>query len=207
MLTTPRLFTNERLGPSLPTLGRPKFSTRENSRRPNGNGGALIGNGKLGQTIDLVTPQVDPDRSISGARIDVDDRPANGDLTSMLDLPLSAAEHDEFLDQLDRVDLITGFTTTGATGFGIDALDQRPGRGDNQRRGRSLQGGAAPRVADPWSRHRATPAQRSVSHAGKFKTRSAPRTAAASAARRSASACVGVPTAPGAGPMPPRDRR
>ena len=137
MLTTPRLFTNERLGPSLPTLGRPKFSTRENSCRPNGNGGALIGNGKLGQTIDLVTPQVDPDRSISGARIDVDDRPANGDLTSMLDLPLSAvAEHDEFLDQLDRVDLITWLHHDwGTTGFGIDALDQRPGRGDNQRRG------------------------------------------------------------------------
>ena len=54
---------------------------------------ALVGHGELREPIDLVAPEVDPNRVVGGRGIHVDDGAAHGELAARLDLVLAAVAH------------------------------------------------------------------------------------------------------------------
>ena len=68
----------------------------------------MIANGELGQSIYLITPQINANRMISRARKHVDDRAPDGEMASMFDLVFAAvARVDELAGDVADVDLIT----------------------------------------------------------------------------------------------------
>ena len=136
LLASPRLGLHQ-LGCLRPSvLGRPKLATRVEHRLVDGHGRALVGDRELGQPIDLIAPQVDPDRGICRTRVDINDRTSHGDLASMLNLSFTAIpEHDQSLDEFDRIDLIAGaYHDRFDHRSGIDALHQRSSRRHDERR-------------------------------------------------------------------------
>ena len=135
LLSSPRFLGDERLGPELPGRGGPELAAGKDPNRLDAAGRALFGDGEFGEPVDLVAPQIDPDRSIRRARINVDDGAPNRNFTPMFDLPFSpVAGQNERLDEIDRIEPIAGTNHDGRpTRFGVDPLDERPSGGDNQR--------------------------------------------------------------------------
>src|SRR5438046_7183122 len=77
LLTTPGLGLDKLLGAGTDFVGRQQFANREDPRVFEVGGGPLIGDGELRQAVDLVAPEIDTNRMVGGARIDIDDRAAN----------------------------------------------------------------------------------------------------------------------------------
>ncbi len=130
LLASPRLFPNQFRSPILTLLSRPELAARVDHRLLDAHGRTLVSNRKLGQPIDLIAPQIDPDRGIGGARVHVNNGATHGDLTPVLNLALaSIAEHDQSLDELDRVDLVSRANDDRFDrGCRVDALHQRSSR-------------------------------------------------------------------------------
>ena len=77
----------------------------------------------MGEPIDLVSPEIDPNRPVGGGGIHIDDRTTDRDLTPVLDLRFSAIpEPDQCSHQLIDVELIAT-----ADHDRIDQLDAGPG--------------------------------------------------------------------------------
>ena len=114
---------------------------------------ALVGDGELGEAVDLVAPQVDAHRHVGGRREHVDDRAPHRDLAAVLDLVLApVAGGDELLDELGRVDA----GRPGATTIGSTSSTWGPSRCTSARTGATTTRGA--RAGSLQPPHRAQPA-------------------------------------------------
>ena len=97
-------------------------------------GRALVVDRELGQPVDLVAPEVDPDGGVRGRREHVDDRPSSGHLAAVLDQLLSAVPgRDQAGQQHLGVERLPGPDDLGLDAFGVraEALEQRPDAGDD----------------------------------------------------------------------------
>ena len=141
----PRLLPHERRGAG-PYLGRgQQLASGEDHGFGDIVGGALVGDRERGEPVDLVAPQVDPDRVVVGRRVDVDDRAAHRHLAPGLHLVLAAIAH---VDEADH----QGVTVEVRAGADVDRLDvlhvrteplhQRPDRRDQH--GRQVTGAQTP---------------------------------------------------------------
>ena len=66
---------------------------------------ALVGDGEVADLLDVVAPELDPDRVLLGRREDVEDAAADGELAPLLDqLDPRVADRDQPLDQVLEVD-------------------------------------------------------------------------------------------------------
>ena len=98
---------------------------------------ALVGDGELGEAVDLVAPQVDAHRPVGGDGEDVDDRAPHGDLAAVLDLVLApVADADEGGDELVAVALLARPDDDGLDVVDVraEALHERPDRCHDDRR-------------------------------------------------------------------------
>ena len=108
VLAAPRLGPDERGGTGAHLGGGQQLAGGEEPHLGEVGGGALVGDGELGQPVDLVAPAVDAHRRLGGGREDVEDRAAQCDFAAVLDklftpVPLV----DERREQLGRVDSLT----------------------------------------------------------------------------------------------------
>ena len=100
-------------------------------------GGALVSDRELGETINLVSPQVDPHRRISRRTEHVNDRASNGELAPMLDLVFAPVAHGNQPGHQRRgIDLLA---------FLHDDRARRPPRA-----GPAAAGGTEPGPPEPW---------------------------------------------------------
>ncbi len=145
LLASPGCLGDQLPGAGHDGIGGSHLAAPEERDLAAGGGGALVGDGELGESVDLVTPQVDPDRRVGRGGVDVDDRAPHGDLAPVLHLVLTPVAHArELLDQLRLVDLVTDADDhrLGLDGRRRDALEQGADRRHDHPRG----GG---RVAQP----------------------------------------------------------
>ena len=134
LLAAPRLERDETPGTGADLVGRQQLAAREDPhfgeivRRP------LVVDGELREPVDLVAPQVDPDRVVRGRREHVDDRAADADLAAVLDLVLAAISRlHESRDQLVAVAPLAGphLDRFDLVDVRAEPLHQRPDRGDD----------------------------------------------------------------------------
>ncbi len=105
LLAAPRLGTDEPCRPFPDIVGRHQLAGGEDQRLVEIGDRALVVDAERRQPVDLVTPQVDADRSVGRRRVHVDDRAAAGELATMFDQFLAAVpELDELGAELVRVD-------------------------------------------------------------------------------------------------------
>ena len=200
LLAPPRLERDEPLGPLAHLVGGEQLAAPEDLDRVEVVGGALVGDGELGEPVDLVAPQVDAHGPVGGGREDVDDRAAHRHLAAVLDLLLAAvAGADELGDELVAVALLAGHDHHGldVLDVGPEPLHQRPHRCDEHPRRPARRRAAATSCAGGGPSSRPTGDTRSkgsVSHAGNVSTASGPRKVRRSLASRSASPVVGTAT-------------
>ena len=86
----PRLGVDEGGGPGAHLVGGDELAAPEQLHRAQAVERALVAGIELGQTVDLVPPQVDAHRQLGGRREDVDDPAAHGQLATVLDLVLAS---------------------------------------------------------------------------------------------------------------------
>ena len=123
---------------------REQLAHREDRRGLDLGGGTLIGDRELGETIDLVTPEVDSNRVVGRRRVDVDDRATHRDLAAGLDLVLPPIAHaDKAGDELVAVALQAGRDDDRFDVFDVrtEPLHERAHRRDD-RRGEVVASGA-----------------------------------------------------------------
>src|SRR5206468_2587656 len=122
LLPPPWLLRDQARRPLAHVVGGQELTARKELGALDVNRGALVGHGELGETVDLVAPQVDTDGNVGGGREDVDDRASDRDLSAVLDLVLAAVTGgDELFDELGRVEYITRMDDDG-----LDILYVRP---------------------------------------------------------------------------------
>ncbi len=93
LLAPPRRLTYQTAGPPADLLGGQQLAATEQLDTGQVVGGALVPDRELGETINLVSPQVDPHRRISRRTEHVNDRASNGELAPMLDLVFAPVAH------------------------------------------------------------------------------------------------------------------
>ena len=107
LLAPPRVGLDELFGASANVGGRHELARREQPDLVEVVDRALVVHAEAGQSIDLVAPQVDADRSVGLGAEHVDDRATTGELATMLDeLFAAVAELDESRPELVRVDFL-----------------------------------------------------------------------------------------------------
>ena len=159
VLATPGFAADERGGPLPNAIVHDQFACGEDERLFEVGHRSLVVHRKGGETVDLVAPEIDPDRLVRSAREHIDDGPPAGDLASVLDQFLASVPHvDEPTEQfvrvqhgarmhLHRVDV--GVTRPEALQEGPDARDH-----DERcavRRGEAPEGlGTSPHGLDGW---------------------------------------------------------
>ena len=89
LLPSPRIARDQALRAGTDGVGRQQLPCREQLHLRQVRGAALVRDGELDETVDLVTPEIDADRSIGRGREHVDDRTAHRDLTAVFDLVLA----------------------------------------------------------------------------------------------------------------------
>jgi hypothetical protein len=140
------------LGEALPLLGAPRLGGEEflgtgahfrrRQQLPHGEEpgvfevgmAALVGDGELAQPVDLVTPQVDAHRVVSGGRVNIDDRAPHRELAARFDLVFAAIPHrDEPFDQLVAVEAGSGVHDDRLNGLHMrpEALHEGSDGGDH----------------------------------------------------------------------------
>ncbi len=135
---SPRLGTDEGGGPGTHVLGGEHLATPEELDLTEVPHRTLVPGVELGETVDLVAPQVDPHRQLGGRRVHVDDPAPHGELAPVLDLVLApVAESDEPGYELVQLETIAACHVHGNSGLleGAQALQQGAHRGHDHRRG------------------------------------------------------------------------
>ena len=138
----------ELAGPAALGLAQPHLPARPGLDRGQLGQGPLAGHGEGPDALDLVAPQLDPDRVVLAGREEVDQAAPDGDLAPALDhVGAGVAGRDQPLQQLLEVDPVAG-----GHGHRLDHvqpggewLHHRPGGHGQQAQARSVGGaGAAP---------------------------------------------------------------
>ena len=140
LLPAPRLGGDELGRPGPHVVGGDELAGREDQGGGEIAGGSLVVDAERGEAVDLVAPQVDPDRAVGGRREHVDDRSPAGELAPVLDQLLPpVAELDEAVGELVGVDDVAGVDgdRDDLGGPGPEALEEGPHTGDDHGRGGS----------------------------------------------------------------------
>jgi len=105
VFASPRFGSHEAAGPFAQIVVEDEFAGREDHGLGKIAIAALIVNGERGESVDLVTPQVDTNRLIGGGREHVDDGPSLGYFATMLhDLFASVPHVHETSNELGRIE-------------------------------------------------------------------------------------------------------
>ena len=147
LLAAPRCLGHQVLGTRPHLVGGQQLPAREHGNRIDVVSAPLVRDRELGETLDLVTPQVDAHRVVRGRREHVHDRAADGDLAAAFHLILTAVSHrHELLDEIVPVDRIADPQSDRLDGFDVrtESLHQRRAREQRRRpaRRRRRSGGA-----------------------------------------------------------------
>ncbi len=127
VLGSPRLLGDEFAGPLTDAVVGQQFAAGEHLDLSHVDGGPLVGDRELGQSVDIVAPQVDAHRNVGGGRKHVHDRAPHRHLATVLDLVLTAVPHaHQLLDQFGGVDPVSHahHHRPGISGCRIEALHQ-----------------------------------------------------------------------------------
>ena len=136
--TSPRLGSDELDGTGPHGLGRKHLAAPEELDLAEIQHRALIAGIELGQTVDLVAPEVDPHRQLGRRRVHVDDPAPHRQLAAVLDLVFApVAELHEPAHQLLVVEAITTrhHHRDRSVLEGSQPLQERTHRGHDHRRG------------------------------------------------------------------------
>ena len=113
---------------------------------------ALVGGGEVAQLVDLVAPELDPDRVRLGGREDVEQATADGELAALLDqLDPGVGGVDQRAGDVVEVGLVTGLQLDRheVAQAGRQRLQHAAHRGDRARRSSRSRRGGSGRAARP----------------------------------------------------------
>ena len=138
LIPTPRFGLDQCLSPRTHVVGRHQLAAGEDLHRVDVGVGTLVTHRERGETLDLVSPQVDTNRPVSRRRVHVDDGTPDGDLATVLHLVLAAvARVDEPFHQVGLIDDPAGPDDDRLDVLYVrsETLHERPGRSDENFRG------------------------------------------------------------------------
>jgi hypothetical protein len=131
LLAAPRLRTNKCRSAFTDLVRWQKFATRKNRDFGDRHRCSLIGDRKLCESIYLVTPKVNTNRNVGRTRVNINDRTADCDFATVLDLHLaSVAETHQVFDEFNRIGNIadTNRYRFDFANVGAEPLHKRPNR-------------------------------------------------------------------------------